>query len=294
MTTANDLVEETRRLLMSGQRDPMNKLAAAPDADDTTFTFTYDLNQIQAGAYVAVGLEIVYVWSADPTAKTATVERGVLGSTAASHASGDLAYANPRFPTFSIFQALNSDLDDLCAPNNGLYATSTADITFDASVGGFDLGTSSFIDVVAVQANYPGTREWDDVKQWRVQRKTDTDDFASGTSLELYGGMVPGYTVRVVYSVPFTHFTDLTTNVTATNLPTTAYDLPPLGAAMKLAGVREVQRNFTDVQADPRRSTEVGTNAQVAGMQAMARLRQQRIKAEATRLQSAYPYRRKV
>jgi hypothetical protein len=294
MTTALDLVEETRRHLMSGQRDNLNQLLNDVNDTATTLNFTYDLNQVQAGAYVAVDLEIVYVWEVNTSGKTATVQRAMLGTTAAAHTAPVLTYANPRFPTFSIFQAINNDLDDLCSPTNGLFAVATTDITYDAAVGGYNLDVTSLDSILRVTAKFPGSREWDTVTKFQLSRNADTADFASGYSLELFGAGVPGYDVRVTYSKPFTHFAALTDNVTVSGLPATAYDLPPLGAAMRLTGVREVARNAFDAMPDSRRADEVRTSAQMQAMQAVTILRHQRVRAEADRLLSDYPPRRRV
>lgn len=294
MTTAADLVEETRRHLMAGQRDTLNQLSGSHDASTTTFTFQHDLGVLAAGSYVSVGLEIVYVWATTPTSKTATVQRAMLGSTAATHADGDRAYVNAKFPTFSIFQSLNEDLFDLCSPTNGLYQVATVDLTYNPAVQGYDLtGATDIIDILRISHDIPGpSLVWPQIRKYALKRNAETTDFASGFQLVLYQPAWPGLTVRVVYSTSFTPFTSLSSTTAASGLASSMLDLPPLGAAMKLAGVREVQRNFNESQGDTRRASEVPVNAQVAGMQALARLRQARIRSEADKLNSSYPTRR--
>lgn len=294
MTTAADLVEETRRHLMAGQRENLNQLSGAHDNSQTTFTFAHPLNQIQEGAYVSVDLEIVYVWSVSTAGLSATVQRGVLGTTAASHTDGTLTFANPRFPTFSIFQSINEDLYDLCSPTNGLYQVKEIDLTYNPAVQGYDLtGATDIIDILRIKHDIPGPSQlWPQIRKWNLDRNANETDFPSGFALRLYQPAWPGLQIRVSYSSSFTPFTALTSNVTTTGLAASMVDLPPLGAAMKLAGVREVQRNFNESQGDTRRASEVGTNAQVAGMRALASLRQARIRSEADKLNSSYPTRR--
>lgn len=296
MTTCADLIDETRRYLFAGQREQMNALSASIVAGDTTLSFTYDLNTIQPGAYLAIGLEIMYVWSVNTTAKTAVVQRAMLGSTAASHASADLVYVNSKFPAFSIAQALNADLRDLCAPSNGLYQTKNIDLTYNPAIQGYDLtGATDVIDILRVRAKTVGpSKIWQELYRWRIERNASTTDFADGLAIFLFEGGWPGRTIRITYSAPFTEFSALTDTTSAAGLAASMNDIPPLGAAMRLAGVREVQRNFNESQGDTRRAQEVPPNAQIAGMRALAQLREERIRNEAGKLASSWPDRRKV
>lgn len=291
MTTCQDLIDETRRYLFSGQRETLNVLSGAINNSVTTITLTYDLNALAQGSYVAIDLEIMYVFAVSTTAKTATVQRGMLGSTAASHSDQSLVYVNSKFPAFSIFQALNADLDDLCSPSNGLYQTVDVNLTYNPAVQGYDLtGSTDVLDILSVRTQVPGpSKDWVPLRSWRLETEGSTTDFASGNGIILYEPGSAGMTIRVTYSAPFTHFTSTTDNVTVTGLPTTASDIPPLGAAMRLVGVRETQRNFNESQGDTRRASEVPPNAQLAGMSALVRLRTTRIKSESEKLASTWP-----
>lgn len=297
MTTCADLIDETRRLLFSGQRERMNRLTSDITAADTSITFDFELSSMAEGSYIAVDLEIMYVWSVTASSKTATVQRAMLGSTAATHTSGSLVYVNSKFPAYSIFTALNEDLDDLSAPDNGLFQVVSKELTYNPAVQGYDLGVAAgvnVLDVLSVTADVPGpSQDWVPLTSWRLATNTNTTDFSSGTSITLLEGGSPGLTVRVLYSTPFTKFAALTDNVTTTGLPTSAYDLPPLGAALRLVGVREIKRNFDESQGDTRRASEVPPNAQLAGYQAVLRERSRRVKAESNRLATNWPMRRK-
>jgi len=289
MTTAQDLVEEVRRYLFAGQRETLNLLSSNPSNSDTTLTFSNDLGPLVAGTYLSIDLEIMYVWSVSTASKTATVQRGMLGSTAVSHTAGTIVYVNSKFPTFSIFTEINNDINDLSSPTNGLYAVGTVDVTYNPSVQGYDLN-ASVIDVLSVTAQTVGpSKEWVQLGNWRLDPNAQTATFPSGQSITLYQGGDPGRTVRITYSKPFTAFSALTDNLSTTGMAASMADIPPLGAAMRLAGVREVKRNFTESQGDTRRASEVPPNAQVAGMTVLMRERARRIKAEAARLASSWP-----
>lgn len=294
MATASDLVQETRRLLNAGLRQEMNTLAASVDAATTTVPLTFDPAGAQSGAYLAVGLEVMYVWAADPASKTVTVRRGVLGSTPAPHTADDLVYVNPRFTDFDIFAALNHDLADLCSPSAGLYRVGTLDITPIAGRWAYDLtGASDLLDVLAVdwrEPSGPQFQHWIRVGHPSVLRGMPTTDFPSGVALNIPGGDVPIVAeMRLRYKAPFTAFTALTDDVAATGLPDTAADLPPLGAALRVAAGLPVRRTQTDAQGDTRRASEVSTNDLIQAPAVLRAQRAARIAAERTRLEALWP-----
>jgi hypothetical protein len=202
-----------------------------------------------------------------------------------------------------MFTELNTEIDTLCSPENGLYAVQASEVTYNSSINTYDVtgtatgGTYSGMpvnNILRVLYSTTGpSRDWPEAKGWRPRFDADPTTFPSSVSIEL-GGNVPesGRTLRIVYSTDFSHFTDLTTTCSAVGLSTSMEDLPTLGAAMKLAGIREVARNFTEAQGDTRRASEVPPNAQRAGYAAIALERQRRIRDEAMKLTTTYPPRR--
>jgi hypothetical protein len=294
MPTLRDLVHETKRHLLSSDRPVMNKLATAIGTTDTTITFTHDTTQIQAGAYLEIDLEVMYVWESRPASKAVTVERAQLGSVAAPHTAGTLATLNPRFPDFVVVKALNDDLADLSSPMNGLFAVRTVELTATANSAGYDLtGATGIQEVLAVSTRHPGQpRTWMPVTNFALDVNAETDDFASGVALTLHEGVHPGQPLRVVYKAAFAPLVNLTDDVTAVaGLPTSMHDLPPMGAAMRLVAPREIRRNFIDSQGDSRRSAEVPPGAIGASARELARIRRDRILSEAARLARQYPER---
>ena len=304
MTTCADLIEQTRRRLMGTTRDPMGQLAAAI-SDDTTTTLTMDHmpSTVQAGAVLAIDLELLYVW--DVASNTVTVERGFGGSTAAAHVDGSRVYVNPRFSAFSILEAINVELDQLCSPDDGLYAVTSSEVTFQAAITTYDAtGTAagdsytgpSVNSVLRVSCSVPGpSKDWPELRRWKVHYDADTTNFPSGVSVQLRGDApVPGQNLQITYATDFVHLAALSDNVATTGLSSKCYDLPGLGAAMILAGGLEVGRNFAQAQGDTRRAQEVPPNAQRAGYAVWAAERARRVRAEASRLASSYPPRRQV
>ena len=294
MTTAAELVEETKRHLNSFQREPMNKLSAPLTSSATSVTFTYPVDQLQAGSLVEVGLELMYVWSIDPATRSAVVQRAHLGSVATAHDTSDLVRVNPRFPDFHIFKALNDDLAELSSPSNGLYAVRDVDITTSGSRIGYDLaGASGLIDIIEVRYKQRGGfKDWPILPSWSLGRGVDATDFPSGYALTTHSPLESGRSLNVLYKAGFTPLLTLASDVTAvTGLPASMHDLPPLGAAMRLLAPREAKRNFTEAQGDSRRAQEVPAGAVAASLRPIALMRQNRINAEATKLVAAYPTR---
>ena len=72
-------------------------------------------------------------------------------------------------------------------------------------------------------------------------------------------------------------------------LATTAYDLPPLGAALNLMSTTPIRREFLDAQGSSRRAEEVPPGAISASMRDLRARRSRRIESEASRIVGMYP-----
>lgn len=292
MTTLADLIHETKRHLLSFQREPMNKLASAVTADAGTLTLTNDVSKIQEASHLQIGLELVYVWAVNQSSKVVTVERAQLGSTASAHAADAIVTINPKFPDFAILKALNDELLDLSAPANGLYAVRSVDITAAQSTLGYDLtGASDLLEVLAVESSWPGaTGGWTPLTNFELRQASSLTDFPSGYALHLREGVPSGQTVRVLYKAGFSPLGNLTDDVeVVAGLPASMHDIPALGAAALLVAPREIKRNFTEAQGEPRRAGEVPPGAVGASARALEVRRARRINDEASRLAQQFP-----
>lgn len=288
MATAADLVNETRSHLLAGGREEMNRLDGAVTDSATTLTLEFPVGGVQPRAVIWVELEAMFVWAV--AGQVITVQRGWLGTTAAAHADDTLVEVNPLVSDFQILRAVNAEIDAYSSPVHGLYRVATVDLTYAAARNGYDLaGVTNLIDILSVEAKdvMPGDRLR--INRYRLIRNQDTADFTSGYALYLYDTPMPGKTIEVAYKAPFVTLSSLATDLTTTGLPTTAYDIPPLGAAARLVAPMEARRSRIDAQPEPRQASEVppGAARQAAG--GLLALRNQRLVEEAARLQSAYP-----
>jgi hypothetical protein len=292
MTTGTDLIQETRRHLYSGDREELNKLNGTISSSSATFTATYTLGGIQAGSVVEMDTELMYVWAVDAPTKVATIQRAHLGSTAASHTDGALVRVNPKFSDFAIFQAINEDLADLSSPLNGMFQMKTVNLTYNATYRGYDMtSVTDVIDIYEIRYESIGPdRYWPEITAWNLTRNMDTSEFASGLALMLSEAADPGQTLRVRYKAPFVALSAVTDNVTTiSGLHAQALDIPPLGAAARLVGPREVKRGFMEHQGEPRRAEEVPAGQQLRSAQGLMGMRRARLHSEAARLYAMYP-----
>lgn len=294
---ANDIIEEVIRLMLSGQREQMNKLAGNVGANASTLTFQYDLGGIAEGGLINIDTEVFRVWEANRELKTVTVEPAMLGSTSAPHTAGSLVYVNPRIPRHSALTALNNELGGLSAPTNGLYAVAFTEFDYSSAVTDYNLDTDGdlVLDVLAVRQQMPGAEQhWIDLNDWRYRRNSDATSFAAGQSIFLPLG-VPGRRVQVVYSTPFKTVDSINDDIASTTgLPSYAQDILVHGTLLQLGVVREIKRNFTESQGDTRRAGEVPATAVGNSFSYVRAQRAQRIQEEAGRLMRLYPPRRRT
>src|SRR5262252_1776898 len=274
--TANDLVNDTENHLLGGDRDQLNRLTTALD------------------------LETMYVWTAATT--SATVQRGMLGTTPAPHNAGSVVYVNPKFSRSTIFDHLNIELRDLSAPPNGLWQTKEFTLTTFPVQRTYAVPAAhaNLIDVLEIRWQPPGpdyrwSRIWR--RDYQVIRELDPFDTQAGIGgapagivIRIDPALYPGRHLRVRYAAPFSELSSLSDDVIrTTGLPSTALDIPPLVAAARLMALREAKRNFVEAQGDPRRSAEVPSGGAAKAAQALTAVANERIRTEYMRLQSQYP-----
>ena len=289
MSTVSQLLDRIRRdYLTQGGVQARNKLDASVNAAATTLTFQYDLGRMQPNTYLSIGLEDLYVWSTDDAAKTAEVDRGVDGSTPASHTTSEVVRVAPRWTDNTILRAVNSELDNLYA--YGLYQASSTTVAYTGANIGYAL-PDAVERVYMVQAEDYSSNEWIELDGWAFERNQDTGTFPSGKALFLRNGANDGRPVRVTWFGEFTHLTSLSQDVTESGLDPGAVDVLAMGAAIGLLVGREVGRNFHEAQGNTRRAEEVPPGAEAQGLNPIVRHYERRRAQEMRRLTRRYPYR---
>lgn len=289
MTTAATVIDRTLRQLLSGTVEPRNQLTSGVDASATTLSFVYPLEGIRAGQVVEIDSELMYVWAANASDKTVTVQRAHNGTTAATHAANSVAKIHPRFPRAQVFEAINDEISDLSSPMHGLFQVKTINLDYNGSDTMIDLtGVTSIIDLLQVSVRYM-VDDYPIARKVRIVRDMPTDDFPSGFALRFDQGVFPGR-LRIVYKAPYSTATNETTDINTTcGIQESVTDIVALGAQIRLMSPREIRRNFTEAQSDTRRAEEVGAGAINNSYSGLLRLRRDRIQAEAAKLMRSYP-----
>ena len=290
MTTAGQLIDRVNSELLAGTVEERNKLAASTDSSQTDIEMTYSLGSLRENTVFQIGTELMYVWEVNTTSKTATVDRGYGGTTAAAHTIGDIATVSPRFPRHQILNGLNADLADLSSPMNGLFQMKTVDVSYNGSDRMVNLtGVTEIIDLYDVRYRYLND-DYPIVRNVRLLRDMPVSDFASGFVLA-FDAPVRAGSVRVLYKAPYTAFATEADTVADAGGTASLDDLLILGAQIRVMAGREVKRNFTESQGDTRRAEEVPAGAVGGSILNLQRLRRDRIQAEAARLNRQYPIR---
>ena len=294
MTTAQDWIDEVKRHLLGGANENLNRLNGTISAGAATLIYEFVQGGIIAGATIELELELMYVWSVDTATKTATVQRGMNGTTAAGHSDDVIITVQPRFPQFGILKTLNQELYDLSSPSVGLYRIANVDLTVAQGVAGYDFSAAGYISTH--ELHYEQTtaaKQWKRIDDWRVIENADLTDFPSGRAMLIADSYaLIGSTVKVTYKRSFSQMSTVADDVlSVTGMPAEMHDIPPLGALVRLAVTRGVKRNFDEAQGEPRRATEVNETGMIQNVAAIMSVRGRRIAAEVSRLNSLYPRR---
>lgn len=289
MSTIAQVINRTQRQLLSGVVEERNKLSGNLTASATSVTFTYELAGVRNGSVVEIDSEQMYVWSVIDATKTAVVERGFNGTTAAAHTSGTVVIINPRFPRSQILEAINDEMADLSSPMHGLFQIKVLDLNYNGSDRQLNLpAVATVIDLIEVRSRYKSD-DYQQVRAVKLLRDMPTKDFGSGMALQLDQDIRQG-DMRITYKAPFTKATTESDNIqNICGYPEPAEDILVIGAQIRLMTPREIKRNFTESQGDTRRSDEVPPGAVGNSITNLLRMRRDRITAEAARLTRQYP-----
>lgn len=297
MTNAQDWIEGTRFRLMSGHQEQLNRLSSAYVAGSGSMAFDFDIAGIRQGAVISVGTSTFYVWEASTTIKTATIQANWDGTADQDWPAGTIVRVAPRFTDAQILRAVNEEINDLSSPTNGLFQIGTTELVYDSALVGYDLSLApNMISPIELRVENPGSfKEWTRIPshKYRVVKGAPTGDegFESGMALFLYDTWAgsTGDRLHLTYRKGFNQLSNSFSTKVATGLPSSAWDIPPIGAAISLMAGREIKRSFVESQGDSRRAAEVTAGTSTSSVNALRLLRQQRITAEAQRLDGFYP-----
>jgi hypothetical protein len=301
LTTAQDLINETQRLLAPVNRAITVTLSADYTSGGTSISFTdnsvsqVNTNSILPGTILSVGLELLLV-TGTPSGGTVSVQGAYLGSTAANHAIGALCYVNRRFTDFECFQQINHVLDEL--GGKGLWNLAECTLTYNPVQQAYDLtdvvtstAVTNYIAPIALRYRTPlPDRKYltvpSHVFEVLPMGSTTVDtNFPSGYQLILNHAAWPGQHMLFLYQQGFSSFGSATDDAqTVAHLASTMNDIPPMGAMIRMVPPREVARNQPYAQPDGRLATETPPQAIASSANKVQQMYEDRINDEKERL----------
>lgn len=223
------------------KHDQPDVLATAVNASTTSINYLGILNAWGPTTLAEIEEELVLVTEVDSTNNIATVVRGWLNTTAASHDVDSPIYLNPRMERSGVLDLFNDCLHDLFGQE--LFAIETTELTYSPLTIGYDLDADA-IEVLRVDAlTQTAAKLWEPIYDWELVDNAHSD-FASGRAIMIRSSLPTGALIRVVAAKPFTQLTaeadDLEADV---GLRPYMLDLPHYYAMNRLMVDSERQRS---------------------------------------------------
>lgn len=264
--TPTTLLPQIERKLYGTQRGQLNRLNGAVVTAATTMTMGFDMDGVRAGGYFEVDSELCFVWSV--AGQVATVQRGMLSTTPASHSDLTVVKVEPRFLTTEILDEINTEIRSW--PTN-VYRRYVGDLSVAASVNSLDLDGLSGVPsagLMRVQANSGNTLDerWLRVDGARMERRQNSTSFPSGYGLVLPAEYGQARTLRVVVRSPFSEVNlAASADFGSVGLTNDMVDIIPWGVVGRLLMTRDVARTDANAQGRSRPAEEVrpGDAAQI-------------------------------
>ncbi len=195
------------------RNDNADVLAVALDNSATSLSYTGILPAWGPGTIVELDQELMMVQSVDTSLKTATVVRGWLGTTKASHDANIPIYVNPRVSRDDILDLFN---DCLTAIYPSIYKVSTTTASYSTNTIGYNV-PSDVSKILSVQYLLNSTAsQWEQIGDYELMQNMDTDDFAGGNAVMIRKSLPSAASIRITYASPFTRFTAESNDMTST------------------------------------------------------------------------------
>ncbi len=199
-TVINRVLKGFRQL---DQPDVLN--VAITTTSEKTLTFLGILQGWGPSTVAEIDSELMLV--TEVNGSVATVVRGWLGTTPATHLIDTAIYLNVDMMRSDILDLMNESIGDLLS--HDLHAIDTVEKTYDSTKIGYDLD-SAVKKILRVDAQTDASASlWDPVFDFFLVDNAP-DEFASGKAIMLKSSLPFGALFRVVYSKDFTDLEDET------------------------------------------------------------------------------------
>ena len=290
--TLVDLVRDVRDSIYSFVQVKDYVAFLNADINDSVTTFVTSSNQsaqaisrqpgaiLQFSTDASAQAELMRVKSVDTATNTVTVQRAVMGTTAASWTSADTEIRiDPEFPIPNIVREINREITSL-PPNIWSVATATTTVNSDW-LAGYSLPAAA---VGIIEIRYlpvASTDKWEKIRRWRFD--------PVNKDVNILAPMDFGQALKITYRAYPVALADDGDNLTDAGLEDQLAELIQMGATYRLISKRapgrivdsraETPMNQQYRQADP-------VNAAVRQLYAMY---QQRLQSERERQRLLYP-----
>ena len=185
--------------------DQPDVLKSALDDSEVTVTYLGILSGWGTQTTIEIESELMLVTEVDTTGKVATVVRGWLNTTKATHVVDSPIYLNVKMMRSDILDLLNESIGDL--NSHDLYGVDTKEVTYDSGKIGYDLD-SAILTILRVDAQTDSAASlWDPVFDYYLVDNAPTE-FGSGKAIMLKSALPFGALFRVVYSKAFIDLAD--------------------------------------------------------------------------------------
>lgn len=237
------------------ERGQVDVLTSGMDDSQTSLEYQGFLPNWGPGTRIEIGSETMLVTSNDSDNKTAIIVRGWLGTTAASHDSGDPIYINPRFYRSDILDLVNDCLNDLFG--QGLYGVDVDETDYNADLIGYEI-PSEAVEIIRVDAlKDTSAKYWEPVHDWLEMDNANVADFSTGRAIMVRSALPPDSSIRVVYSKPFTLVTSEADDLEAdAGLRPYMADLPFYYAMTRMMADEERKRSNIDAAESHQRAQD--------------------------------------
>jgi hypothetical protein len=297
--TANDLVIETQGLLKSWNinSEQVTTLSSGITNSALTFVVTDTASAVLgvSSGIVEIGEELILVSdvAGDGTCTVPPWGRGYLGTTPASHNTGDLVVSQPTFPRAKVLVALNETISrvfpKLFAERSASFTTSVPSITYDLPDDAVRLLDARW--QVSGAAKY-----WKGIRKMRMNPTGGTTASGgvtgpfSNVSVDIADGMTPGRPLVITYAAQPGQFTTINDDyLTVTGLPLTSKDVLIFGAASSLTVSSELSRLQIATIEQQDRAKTVAPAAALTSSGFLNKRYAERLNEEATALREKYP-----
>lgn len=296
-TYANMQAQVKQQLLgFTKNQEQITWLSSAMSAVDTTFNVDTSTATATSRGLVEIGDELILVSTYNKTSGLVNVAAGVNGrgregTTAAVHSINDIVTIDPAYPRTRIQEAIAQCMQ---ADYPELFAISSYEFNYRAARYEYEM-PADMDGILRVTTDTIGpSKVWFPNQTVRFNPQASLlagEGSSTGKSLQVYDRIVPGRTIRVVYTKKPTLMTLPTDDFAAvTGLPDSTFDVMVYGACARLIGGLETGRlQQTSIEATER-SQVVPAGSATAAANYFWRLHQSRLDDEVERLRTLFPF----